>query len=196
MPFKQFLVVALVASLFSPAYAGSHSRVHGHRSHAHGHTAYHHHPYVFRHGPRYGTSFYFRPSVYYGWGYRRYAPVYRYYDYYDEPGYAVARPTYAANGLLLGALAGAVIGNNSGDLHHNAWRGAALGAATGYVLGSIAETRTPSRESVALAPTTAAAPATISSTATTAASPAATASPTTATQPVSSMASANTLFGR
>jgi hypothetical protein len=46
----------------------------------------------------------------------------------------VLRPQ-AVNGALLGGVAGAVIGHNSGDLRHNAWRGAAIGAATGLVLG-------------------------------------------------------------
>jgi len=40
------------------------------------------------------------------------------------------------NGAVLGGLAGAVIGNNSGDLHHNAWRGAAIGAVAGGLIGS------------------------------------------------------------
>jgi len=43
-----------------------------------------------------------------------------------------------ARGLALGAIAGAVIGNNSGDLGHNAWRGPASGAAVGGILGSAA----------------------------------------------------------
>jgi outer membrane lipoprotein SlyB len=40
------------------------------------------------------------------------------------------------NGAVLGGIAGAVIGNNSGDLHHNAWRGAAIGAVAGGLIGS------------------------------------------------------------
>ena len=47
----------------------------------------------------------------------------------------VFRPA-AVNGALLGGLAGAIIGNNSGSLHHNAWRGAAIGASAGLILGS------------------------------------------------------------
>ena len=53
---------------------------------------------------------------------------------------------YANRGLLWGGLAGAVIGHNSGDLRHNAWRGAALGAGTGLLLGSIADRRAAVRE--------------------------------------------------
>jgi uncharacterized protein YcfJ len=49
------------------------------------------------------------------------------------------RPDYRANGLIIGAIAGAIIGNNSGSLGHNAWRGAAIGAGAGYVIGSVAE---------------------------------------------------------
>jgi hypothetical protein len=69
------------------------------------------------------------------------------YDYnYD---YAFARPNYQASGLWLGALAGAIIGRNSGSLGHNAWRGAAYGAGAGYLLGSIAENNVRRREVLA-----------------------------------------------
>jgi uncharacterized protein YcfJ len=44
----------------------------------------------------------------------------------------------AARATVLGAVAGAIIGNNSGSLNHNAWQGAAIGAGTGLILGSIA----------------------------------------------------------
>jgi len=47
----------------------------------------------------------------------------------------VFRPA-AVNGALLGGIAGAIIGNNSGSLHHNAWQGAAIGAGAGLLLGS------------------------------------------------------------
>jgi hypothetical protein len=42
----------------------------------------------------------------------------------------------AVNGALLGGLAGAIIGNNSGSLNHNAWQGAAIGAGAGLLIGS------------------------------------------------------------
>lgn len=42
----------------------------------------------------------------------------------------------AVNGAALGAVAGAIIGNNSGSLHHNAWKGAAIGAGAGLLLGA------------------------------------------------------------
>jgi outer membrane lipoprotein SlyB len=47
----------------------------------------------------------------------------------------VFRPE-TVNGAVLGGIAGAVIGNNSGDLHHNAWRGAAIGTVAGGLIGS------------------------------------------------------------
>jgi uncharacterized membrane protein len=42
------------------------------------------------------------------------------------------------NGVVLGGIAGAIIGNNSGDLHNDPWRGAVIGAAVGGLLGSAA----------------------------------------------------------
>lgn len=87
-------------------------------------------------------------SVGYDWPRYRYsyAPVYSY-SYY--PGYGAGYPYYdmgyygsgsgAANGLLLGALAGGIIGHNSGDFRHNGWRGAAWGAGVGWLLGSIVD---------------------------------------------------------
>ena len=59
-----------------------------------------------------------------------YAPSYGYdnRDYY--------RPNYAGTGAVLGGIAGAVIGNNSG---HRGLEGAAIGAGAGLLLGSIAE---------------------------------------------------------
>ena len=93
-----------------------------------------------------------------GWGYRPYyappvyvyrsAPVF-YSDYAVDPGYVYDRPSAASSGLWLGALAGAIIGHNSGSLGHNAWRGAAYGAGAGLILGAIADSRTQQREAVA-----------------------------------------------
>jgi hypothetical protein len=97
--------------------------------------AHHHHPasyfghrgYTFGHG-YYGRAYYTPVFGYYdGYGYG-----YPYYDYgYYGGGSA------ATNGLLLGALAGGIIGHNSGSLHHNGWRGAAWGAGAGLLLGSV-----------------------------------------------------------
>ena len=99
------------------------------------------------HRPPVYTSYYGRPR---GYGYGYYNGGYGYYSrpyvyaaapvYYDNADYYVSsRPNYAGNGLFLGALAGAIIGNNSGSLGHNAWRGAAYGAGAGLLIGAIAE---------------------------------------------------------
>jgi hypothetical protein len=48
----------------------------------------------------------------------------------------VFRPE-SVGGVVLGGIAGAVIGHNSGSLNHNAWQGAAIGAGTGLLFGSI-----------------------------------------------------------
>ncbi len=84
------------------------------------------------HGSRHGG--------YIGYGYGSgYSPGY-------YPGYGAGYPyyntgygSYAADGLFWGGLAGAIIGNNSGDFRHNAWRGAAWGAGVGWLLGAVAD---------------------------------------------------------
>lgn len=72
-----------------------------------------------------------------------YYPAYGYY-----PGYGVDYPYYggfygsgsaSSTGFWLGALAGGIIGNNSGDFRHNGWRGAAWGAGAGWLLGSVVD---------------------------------------------------------
>lgn len=84
-------------------------------------------------GYGYGGPVYSSPMIY------RHPPgrrvVYRggYGGYYG--GYGSA----AHDGLWLGALAGGIIGHNSGDFRHNGWRGAAWGAGVGWLLGSIAD---------------------------------------------------------
>ena len=95
---------------------------------------YGHGPYGFGHhgaGYRVGVAY---PSY----------DLYPAYGYY--PGYAVESYPYygaypersaATDGLLLGALAGGIIGHNSG--RGNGWRGAAIGAGAGWILGSIAD---------------------------------------------------------
>ena len=50
----------------------------------------------------------------------------------------IFRPA-SLDGALLGGIAGAIIGNNSGSLHHNAWQGAAIGAGAGLLLGATAD---------------------------------------------------------
>lgn len=44
----------------------------------------------------------------------------------------------AASGAFGGGIAGAIIGRNSGSLHHNGWQGAAIGATAKLFLGSVA----------------------------------------------------------
>lgn len=139
-----------------------------------------------------GTYLYRRPATYdrywsgyydsdcYGYGY---APTYGYRSY----GYGRG----AANGLWLGALAGGIIGHNSGEFHHNGWRGAAWGAGIGWLLGSIADANR--REAYYTEPAVVAQPTVATS-------------PQPAAQPVTiinnyygnatPMSSANALFGR
>lgn len=79
------------------------------------------------------------PRVGYTWDYY-YTPDYSYYSpAYSEPDYSYSSggSNYAASGALLGGIAGAIIGNNSG--HHNGWGGAAIGAGAGLLLGAIAD---------------------------------------------------------
>jgi uncharacterized protein YcfJ len=49
------------------------------------------------------------------------------------------QPMTRGDGLVLGAIAGAVIGNNSRIFGHRGDRGAAWGAGIGYILGAIAQ---------------------------------------------------------
>ena len=145
--------------------------------------------YVYRHGPAY----HHRPAyVYYGGGYDGFGGSA--YAYGDD--YVGGRPNYAANGLLLGGLAGGIIGHNSGDLRHNGWRGAAYGATAGYLLGALAENQARRREAI-LTQQAAAEPAPAA--AESAAPPAAvasTAEPATPAAAPPPMAAANSLFGR
>jgi len=60
---------------------------------------------------------------------------------YSAPVAAPAGP--AATGFWFGALAGGILGHNSGDVGHNVWRGAALGAGAGLLLGSVVEASRP-----------------------------------------------------
>jgi hypothetical protein len=103
--------------------------------------------YGYGHGPyrHFGHAGY-SGSIAYGYypGYR-YAPGYAYYPgygdaypYYDSGAY-VGSGSAAATGLWLGALAGGIVGNNSGEFRHNGWRGAAWGAGLGWLLGSVVD---------------------------------------------------------
>jgi hypothetical protein len=136
------------------------------------------------------------------WGVGIYAPVvlgsyvYRdvpavYTDYGYDGGYYAA-PSYQTSGTWLGALAGAIIGRNSGSLGHNAWRGAAYGAGLGFLLGTVADSNVRARAGAV---------------ARQASAPVVTPTPAPAAQPVTiinnyynapatPMSSANGLFGR
>lgn len=145
------------------------------------------------HRPHYGYSYVSRPSFYRPYVYRS-EPVY-YYDPSDT--YVAARPNYAGSGLFLGALAGAIIGHNSGSLGHNAWRGAAYGAGAGLLIGSIAESR--ARRAEAAAATLANAAAAPAAPATSVGQQATTIINNTyynSPAPTTPMSAANSLFGR
>jgi hypothetical protein len=112
--------------------------------------------------------------------------------YYDTGYYA--QPGYQASGTWLGALAGAIIGRNSGSLGHNAWRGAAYGAGLGYILGTVADINVHAREAATARPMSVQG-------ATQMAAPAAPAQPVTIINnyynaPATAMSPANGLFGR
>lgn len=100
---------------------------------------------VVQRGPHYGGYIYRHPSAVYV-NYRpAYYPAYGYYGgygadypYYGSTGYYGAESA-ASSGFWLGALAGGIIGNNSGSFGHNGLRGAAWGAGAGWLLGSIAD---------------------------------------------------------
>lgn len=94
-------------------------------------------PYIYRNSPTvvyrggyYGGGGYYGRGGYYG-GAGYYGGGYGGYGYYGG--------SAATDGLFLGALAGGIIGHNSGSFRHNAWRGAAWGAGAGWLLGSIAD---------------------------------------------------------
>jgi len=123
----------------------------------------------------------------YGYVYRDVPVSYADYGAYDTGYYAA--PSYQASGTWLGALAGAIIGRNSGSLGHSAWRGAAYGAGLGLLLGTVADMNVRTQSAAVRQPS---APA---------------AAPATAAQPVTiinnyynssgtPMSSANGLFGR
>jgi uncharacterized membrane protein len=159
--------------------------------------------YVYREAPVYyrAPGRWAHPgSAYHGYGGYYQRPVY--YGnagYYGDVAYedgSSERGDYRANGLLLGALAGGVIGHNSGDLRHNGWRGAAIGAGLGYLLGSVAEHNARQREArEAQTPVTQTAPANAAPAAPATDAPAVTA-PVATPSSGSSMSAANSLCGR
>jgi hypothetical protein len=149
--------------------------------------------YVYRTWPRYGYG------AGYGYGYGRpyYGSYYYGSSYYGDRsygyGYGTGRSNYAANGLFWGALTGAIIGNNSGSLGHNAWRGAGYGAAAGLLIGAIAENNARDREATAPVDYISS-PA--QSTVSAAPAPSVAPAPAVPAAPSTPMSSANSLFGR
>jgi len=110
---------------------------HGHGGHGHRPLVVVRHVPGYWHGPH-GFSYGF--GIGYRGGYRSplpgYYPGYDY-GYYPYADYRTASPaSAAAGGLWLGALAGGIIGHNSGAFRHDAWRGAAWGAGLGWLVGS------------------------------------------------------------
>lgn len=101
------------------------------------HRGYNHGGYIYRHPSAVYVGY--RPAYY------PYYPVYGYYGgygvdypYYGSAGYYGSNSA-ASSGFWLGALAGGIIGNNSGSFGHNGLRGAAWGAGAGWLLGTIAD---------------------------------------------------------
>ena len=90
-------------------------------------------------------------------------PEASYYPSYVTSGYSPSpdyvRPNYAVAGTLLGGLAGAIIGHNSGSLSHNGWQGAAIGAGAGLLLGGLAEQNARVHEAAAAPPVVVTTPA-------------------------------------
>jgi len=82
---------------------------------------------------------YYQPC---GYGPQAYAQAGYGYVYQPSYAYAPARPNYAVNGTLAGALAGGLIG----AADHKGWEGAGIGAASGLVVGSLAEAATQKRD--------------------------------------------------
>jgi outer membrane lipoprotein SlyB len=112
------------------------------------------------------------------------------------PVYAAPRPNYAVTGAVLGGIAGGVIGHNNG--RHTA-EGIAIGAGSGLLLGAIAESAARRQERAAYIVSTpayyTAAPQPQAS-ATAEPPPVQVNAPVPVPAPASSMAAANSLFGR
>lgn len=116
--------------------------------------------------------------------------------------HATVRPNYAITGAALGGLAGGIIGHNSG---RQTAEGVAIGAGSGLILGALAEQRAgPRVQYVQSAPASVVAGAPAAQNAPSASAPTVEPPPappapvinTVASGPPSSMAGANSLFGR
>lgn len=139
----------------SPASAAHSSFIHRDRPYGYGVArpgihldASYRHSNWYGHRGYYGRGYHHRPgyhgAVYWPSYSLSYYPAYGdAYPYYDYGTYGYGTPSHAGQGLLLGGLAGAIIGHNSGTFRHDAWRGAAWGAGAGWLLGAIADARRP-----------------------------------------------------
>ncbi|QYM79503.1 hypothetical protein K0B96_02485 [Horticoccus luteus] len=145
---KTLLTLSLALGLFASADAQAFRPHWGHA----GHGGAHYHGGAFHHGSHRGWA---RPSFsfYYsdhGWNP---APLYSYRyasaPVYVSSDYVSPAPSRAASGLFWGGLLGAIVGNNSGSLGHNAWRGAAYGAGAGLLLGALSDHAASEREAAA-----------------------------------------------
>jgi hypothetical protein len=197
---KAFLALSVALTAILPTQAeifrpGAHRGNRPAAPHDRGHVA------VAHRGPHYGGYIYRRPPTVHVSYRPAYYPAYGYY-----PGYGVDYPYYgslgyygsgsaASSGFWLGALAGGIIGHNSGEFRHNGWRGAAWGAGVGWLLGSIADAN---RRPVAYAT----APQTVAPAPQVVSAPAQAATPQQVTiinnyyNSSSPMSGANSLFGR
>lgn len=198
---KAILTLVLSLCVFPSAHAqafrprlgyGSHFRSGPRVGHGSYSGAYRHHG-GYRGWARPSFSFYYSN---YGWDP---LPVYSYAyagdPVYVAPTYAPPPPSRAASGLFWGGLLGAIVGNNSGSLGHNAWRGAAYGAGAGLLLGALSDHAARERDT-AVARAIAYPPSIDAPVAAPSAPDRPPAPPPAARRPASPMSGANSLFGR
>lgn len=155
-----------------------------------------HYPVRVVSAPRYyGPRYVHRAPVVYA---PRYPVVYAP-RYVSSPVQVSRRPSYARTGVLLGGIAGAIIGHNDG---RHGWEGAAYGIGAGYLLGSIADRQAAQAEAEARAYEDYRAAVAASAAVNPAPAPAAAPQQVTinnyyyGSSPAAPMAGANSLFGR